>query len=284
MKRVQALITYSLLGSVWLASCGGDNKKTAPPLADAGAAGEAGEPGGGAPSAGAGNRSGASGGPAPGEAGQAPIAGAAGAAGDGGNAGDTSLGGASGQGGAGGEGGALICFNELGQAGAANGVDVGTAGAGSTLHISYSCEAIRAAFAPSYDSATGNARLNVGALGASGIESSSFIAHYSYYTGIDGEQYHDVCHEGSGQVVEGSLVLPTEAPEAVTNVTISALEVHDHCGNDVVFTPLSETNSDFCYNLVFSAGEGGWQVDCYEGSCIPSCEVIEPPPATASNL
>src|SRR4051812_36907181 len=127
MKHVQALITYSLLGSVWLASCGGSNKKTAPPFqeAEGGEAGETDQPRAGSTSAGGGKQNGTGGAGAPGEAGQAGQA-AAGAPGEGGSAGEISLGGQ------GGEGGALSCFNALGQAGApADGIDEGTAGGGS---------------------------------------------------------------------------------------------------------------------------------------------------------
>jgi hypothetical protein len=285
MKRVQALITYSLLGSVWLAACGGSNKKAAPPFeaADGGEAGATVEPRGGAPSAGAGNRSGAGGGGAAGEVGQATIE--AGSAGEGGSAGDGSLAGAggtsAGSAGAGGEGGALACFDDLSQAGAPNGVEFGTAGAGSAFHIGYSCNAIRDTLSPSYDPTTGHVTLDVGSLAAT-LEAGSFTARYSYYTGIDGEEFHDECHEGRVEVIDNLLVLPTEAPSVVNQVRISALAFHDQCGNEAAFDSLSETSSDCLSMEFFNNGEGGWQVDCYEGTCQPACGVIDPLPTSSA--
>ncbi len=259
MKPTHALIACSLLGSVWLASCGGSNKKSAPPLGDAGEAGEVSGGAAGAP---------AQGGEAGEKGGAAPIT-DAGAAGEGGT---PSEGGA---GGAGGEGGApLACFSADIAAAGATGFDVGEGGASGVLQLGITCHAAASTLAPAYDPLTKRVTLDVSALGAPVKGKFTYFYEYEYSNG-DGMMTAANCKDDAAlQVVDGKVVLPLETQDTPTQVTITALEAQDQCGNEAVLD-VASTTTTLCFNLRFTNNDGDWQVDCFEGNCYPTCAVFQ---------
>ena len=249
MKPTRAFLACSLLGTLWLASCSGDNKKAVLPAGDAGEGGEA------AGSAGAPAESGAGGSPSAGEAG-AGVAGAAG---------ETGQGGASGQAGA---GGALACFNAGIAAAGTSGFDLGEGGAPGAVHLQFSCETLKGALTPTYDPIAGTVTLDATQLGP--VTSGTFTYFYDWNNG-DGTSID--CGDKAVQVADSKLVLPIATTHDPLQIRVTALAAQDECGNDAVLSPVSETNSNFCFNLTFFDNEGTWQVDCFEGNCYPTCAV-----------
>ena len=263
MKPIRALITWSLLGSLWLAACSGSNKKRVlTPEADAGAAGESGGT--------SGVLAGAAGVPNP-EAGAAGtmIGGSAGA-----------LGGSAGEGGAagglpsgyqGGEAGTpAVCLNDLLEAPAEAGAGGGTSlNLGTTLHAVYRCDSLLAALSPTYDGATGKLALDTAPLGPRGGGDFSFYYEYS-----DGQNNLEGCN--TSQVSPGNqpLQLALDPPPLTSDIYITALQLQGECGDDA--TLLTEGANGTCFSLRLHDVEGSWQIDCYEGGCFPACGAIPP--------
>lgn len=195
-----------------------------------------------------------------GEGGSAPVAGAAGAA----------EGGVGGEGGIGGEGGALACFsgsNWLGGAGAPDGIFAEPKRTGG-VHVGVSCAALQEHFTVSYDVLGNEIGLDLAAVAP--VRRATYTLDYSYF---GGEVFETGCKDGAAERVGSKLTIPVGEISAPQQFRLTALHLEDECGSDLTLE--NQGNENTCFNLTVHSVEGGWSVDCYEGSCYPSCA---PPP------